>query len=505
MSSISRRRFLSVAASTSAVGTASFQPGFLPLLRAEDVKLDAEHVKFRPEIEPLVRLIEETPRETIVDKVLAEIKAGTSYRELLAALFLAGIRNVPPRPAVGFKFHCVLVVNAAHQASMAASDNARWLPLLWAIDYFKSSQSSDANEKEGDWRMPAVNSSRLPAPDRAIATLDQAFTDWDESAADAAAAAATHVATSSQLLDMYAKFAARDFRSIGHKSIYVSGAFRTLSVIGWEHAEPVMRSLAFAIMNHTGEQNPSKNDLEADRAGRFNWGIVDTISSNWLFGTKDETASLRVLEGLRQLSPTESSKMVVEMINKGVHPRSIYDGILLASAELVSRQPAIVPLHSITTSNAMHALFYQVTDDRLRKWLLLQNASFLAHFREAANVREKMTSNKLDAMEAPSGKPSSVDEIFSKVRKDKPAAATDIFHFLHAGGRPEQILQKARELVFLKGTDSHDYKFSSAAIEDSAAISPKWRMHYLAGCSHLLHGTTEPTTALAQKVLAFRS
>jgi hypothetical protein len=497
---VSRRKFLSVAASTSAIATGSWQPAFFPTLSADDAQVGTGMVRFRPEIEPLVRMLEETQREKIVEAVVGEIRQGTSYRELLAALFLAGIRNVQPRPAVGFKFHSVLVVHSAHQASISAADNARWLPLLWAIDYFKSAQATDV--KEGDWTMSAVNSSQLPPLDKSLGILEQAMLDWDEPAADAAAANAAQLATSSQLLDIYARYAARDFRSIGHKSIYVAGAFRTLSVIGWEHAGPVMRSLAYAILNHTGEQNPSKNDYEADRAGKRNWELVDAIPSNWQSGKLDEVASLRVLESLRELSPADSSKMVVEMINKGVHPRSIYDGILLASAELVTRQPAIVPLHAVTTSNALHYLYHQVSEDRLRKWLLLQNASFLAHFREAANLRDKLPENKLDEMVLAVGKTPTLDEIFSQIQKDKPGAAVGVFQFLQSGGKPTELVRKARELVFLKGTDSHDYKFSSAAIEDVAAISPKWRPYYLAGCSYLLHGSTEKTTALSEKVLA---
>ena len=58
---------------------------------------------------------------------------------MLAALLLAGVRNVQPRPTVGFKFHAVLVVFSAHQASLSGPDADRWLPILWAIDDFKKS------------------------------------------------------------------------------------------------------------------------------------------------------------------------------------------------------------------------------------------------------------------------------------------------------------------------------------------------------------------------------
>ena len=33
----------------------------------------------------------------------------------------------------------------------------------------------------------------------------------------------------------------------------------------------------------------------------------------------------------------------------------------------------------------------------------------------------------------------------------------------------------ARRLIFTKGTDSHDYKFSSAALEDFYHVSPRWQ------------------------------
>ncbi len=500
MLSVSRRRFLSFASGATAAGATTWQPTWLPLLSAEETKVVPDMVRFRPEIEPLVRLLEDTPREKIIEAVSEEIRTGTSYRELLSALFLAGIRNVQPRPSVGFKFHSVLVVHSAHQAAMAAQDANRWLPMLWAIDYFKSAQATDV--KEGNWTMAAVDEARLPSASRSLDALNSAMEQWDEEAADWAAASASRVATSGQLLDMMARHSARDFRSIGHKSIYVAGAFRTLGVIGWEHAEPVIRSLAYAILNHSGEENPSKSDADADRAGRRNWEWIHEIPSDWLSGKHDTAASLRVVEGLRKASPLEASKMVVDMLQSQIHPRSIYDGILLASSELVTRQPAIVPLHAVTTSNALHYLFHRVSDDSLRRWLLLQNASFVAHFRDAAKGRDKLPEQWIDQLVASDQAKPTIDDIFAKVHRDHRAAASDTLQYLQSGGNAEQIIRKARELVFLKGSDSHDYKFSSAAIEDFYAIDPAWRNHYLAGCSYLLHGSSEKTTSLAEKVLA---
>ena len=44
----------------------------------------------------------------------------------------------------------------------------------------------------------------------------------------------------------------------------------------------------------------------------------------------------------------------------------------------------------------------------------------------------------------------------------------------------EEFIDAARVLVFLKGNDAHDYKFSSAVLEDYYHVSPEWRNKYLA-------------------------
>src|SRR5205823_182554 len=82
-----------------------------------------------------------------------KMREGVGYQQLLAALMLAGVRGIKPRP-VGFKFHAVLVVNSAHLASLAMPDRDRWLPLFWALDNYKNSQQR--NQEEGGWVMPAV-------------------------------------------------------------------------------------------------------------------------------------------------------------------------------------------------------------------------------------------------------------------------------------------------------------------------------------------------------------
>src|SRR5947207_15527803 len=119
-----RRNFLKTTVGASALlGLGDL--GFLAQLRpvsAAEAKLEPDIVRFNPEIEPLVRFLEDTPRERLLEEAGAKIKRGLSYHDLLAALLLAGVRNIQPRP-VGFKFHAVLVVNSAHLASLSPHDS----------------------------------------------------------------------------------------------------------------------------------------------------------------------------------------------------------------------------------------------------------------------------------------------------------------------------------------------------------------------------------------------
>ena len=57
----------------------------------------------------------------------------------------------------------------------------------------------------------------------------------------AAVAGLARTAGSNKVFELFAHYGCRDFRSIGHKIIFVGNAFRALDVMGWHHAEPVFR------------------------------------------------------------------------------------------------------------------------------------------------------------------------------------------------------------------------------------------------------------------------
>ena len=500
-----RRTFLGHAAmgtAFAALGDVSFLSG-LPPVSAADAALSAEAVRFDAGIEPTVRLLEETPRERLLEEVASRIRGGLSYREVLAALLLAGIRNVQPRPSVGFKFHAVLVVNSAHIASLASPPEHRWLPIFWALDHFKDAQQQDV--REGDWTMAGVEEKAVPPADKAAAMFVEAMHAWDEPKADAAAAGVARSVDPKEAFGLFARLGCRDFRDIGHKAIYVANAWRTLDHIGWQHAEPVLRSLAYALLAHRGDPSPATSDLPADRPGRRNLERAKSLPAGWQGGKPDGDATQAMLAALRDGSEDEACDRAVELIKSGAAPQPIWDAVMTAAAELVMRQPAIVPLHAVTSANGLRYAFEHVGDDEVKKLLLLQACAFVPLFREAMGRRGKVADLRIDAIE-PAATDAAGDEaiaaIFADAGRDSAAAAAKTLAYLKKGQSPKALIDTARMIVFLKGANAHDYKFSSALLEDYAHLSPPWRDRYLAAGMFLLRGSGAPDNKLVARTRA---
>jgi hypothetical protein len=416
-------------------------------------------------------------------------------------LLLAGVRNVQPRPSVGHKFHAVLVVNSAHIASLASPDTDRWLPIFWALDYFKDSQARDV--REGNWTMGPPVESVMPPAHQARQAFTRAMDSWDEGAVDAAITSLARTAGSNEIYEMFFRYGARDFRSIGHKAIYVANSLRTLQCIGWQHAEPVLRSLAYGLVSHEGG-NPAERDDPADRPGRRNVERAAKIKEGWAGGKPDSAASSDLLSTLRTGSDDDACAQVVELLNRGVAPQSIWDALFDAAGELLLRQPGIVSLHAVTSTNALHFAYRASGVDETRRMLMLQNAAFLTMFRGAMGGRGRVGDARIDQLEPISpeqgGTEGALEEIFAS--RDRTIAARKTLGYLQAGHKPEPLIDSARRLVFLKGDNAHDYKFSSAVLEDYYNVSPAWRERYLAASLLLLPGSADRDNNLVKRTRA---
>jgi len=473
-----RRDFLRVSALT----------GLFPRVTLGETRLDPAAVRWGSGIEPLVTLIEETPREKLLEEIASRVKKGLAYREVLAALFVANVRNVQPRP-VGFKFHSVLAINAAHQSSLAGPDADRWLPIFWSLDNFKGSQAEE--KKKTGWTLPDIDESRVPPADKARQAFVDALGRWDVEGIDGPTISLARHFSQNEVFELYFRQGMRDFRDIGHKAIFVAGAYRLLNVIGWQHAEPILRSLSLALQYYTGE-NPSKSDQDADRPWKFNTSVVDSIPSGWTQGKTDSSATSDLLVVARTADSEAMAKKTVDVLKAGVSPKSVWDALFPAGGEILMRRAGILSIHAMTTFNALRFVYETSADDETRRLALLQASSFAPLFRGKLDKDVK-----LDQLEPQTG---TLEEIFVDVSKDKPTASRKVLGYLREGGDVKALIDEARRLIFSKGLDAHDYKFSAAILEDSQLLSPAWRDRFLAASVHHLKGSQSPDNGLIPRI-----
>jgi hypothetical protein len=349
--------------------------------------------------------------------------------------------------------------------------------------------------------MCAVTESKVPPSHQAKKAFIDAMDNWDEAAADSAITGWVRTAGANELFEIFCRYGARDFREIGHKAIYVANSWRTLQVIGWQHAEPVLRSLAYALLDHEGE-NPAKRDATADRPWRQNLEAASKIRTDWPEGKRSSAATGELLQTLRRASPQEASVKVVELLNAGVAPQSLWDGVFSAAGELLMRRPGIYSLHALTSANALHFAFQNSSSDETRRLLLLQNAAFLTLFRGDPSELTEVRLDELAAAESKEGTPPSLEDVFAEISRDRMSAARMVLAFAKSNPDPREFVNVARRLVFLKGKDSHDYKFSSAVLEDYRQVSPEWRERFLAASVFNLRGSDDADNSLVRRTRA---
>ena len=165
------------------------------------------------------------------------------------------------------------------------------------------------------------------------------------------------------------------------------------------------------------------------------------------------------------------------------------------------REPGIRSLHAVTCTNALHFEWQHCGSEETRKLLLLQGAAFLPLFRgnrpDQGTRIDQFQPTPLQATGA-----EAIEEIFADLTNDRLLAARKVLAYLKDNPQPKGLIDAARLLIFLKGRDAHDYKFSSAVLEDYRHVSPVWRDRYLAASVFNLRGSGAADNQLVKRTRA---
>ncbi|WP_296809800.1 hypothetical protein [Thiocapsa sp.] len=444
--------------------------------------------------EALVSLLLDSDRERLPEHLVKQIRAGLGYQEMLAAIAEAAARVVSPYPVVGFKYHAFMMLHAVQRTVTEGRDEDRWPSLLWAADVLKASQATEA--RQTGWRMDPIDRDRVPPPEQAEDAFVSAMERWDPEAADRAVVGLYRAVRKERLFDLLFRYAARDFRSIGHKAIAATNCYRLLQTPGWSGAEPLLRSLTYALQNHTDEPNPAQSDLAADRPWRENLKLADTFPSDWQTGTPEPTALPDLLATFREGGATDTARASAAALRQGVDPQTLWMAIILAAGELLLRQPGIIAIHANTTAEALHQGYRRSGDDRTRRMLMLQAAAFMPLFRDrlGGGVRPL----RIDGLEPEESADSAAEpdrqlgEIFAAIGTDRDVAARKALAYFQGTGGQADFRDLGRHYTVDRNLGYHDYKLIEAMIENARHLEAPWQARYLAVSLYDLNGPGTP-------------
>ena len=445
--------------------------------------------------------MEETPRERVAAELAALVRNGLDHRRTLTALAVATSRRVQPFPHVGFKYHSVLALQSVHLSALNLPDDERWLPVFWALDYFKRAQQQE--RRQSGWTMGPQSDPVARTVEAAGKRLIDALDRWDLEAVDPAILDFARLATPEQLSEILFRYGTRDLRAIGHKAIAVQNVHRLLPIVGPEYAPPVLRSLAAALQNHGNDPNPATRDLPPDRTWREFRAMLGSIPKTWKHGRRDDAARSELVRALREVPELDAGQAVVDLLKHGVSTDSIWEGLFATAAELVLRRPAVVPVHAQTSANAFHYVFRHARAETTQLLALLQSAAFMPAFRRRVrNTHPDLRVDELEPVAVSGNGAEALRDAFSDLPHDRTSGARKALHYLQHGGSADMFVASARRQLARNGRQAHDYKFTEAALENHANMAPTaWRDRILAASMAYFTGSAAAPSPVSREAL----
>lgn len=496
-----RRSFIGSASACLGVGI----PSLVNLGRLCANEREPLKVTLSPEIAPLVRLIENTPREKSVAMMIGELRKGTTRNQFVAAMFLASARiKVSP--------HHVFMIYASLRLSNEMEPENQLLPLFWALDtlYY--------GRRDGD-RFQPVKVSKSVSEIQSTRELHAAMDKFDAEKAESAIVALSRLSNPKAAMSELWKYAGRDDSFIGHRAIALVNSWRVLETIGWQHAEPMFQFVVRQL--NDGENRHRHHETNWHRSfTRFG-----EIPVGWESKRTDPALTLELFEVMRSEDEGSACEAAFKMLSTGtVRAGSIWDAIYLLGADFMIRYPqsqdiGTTPLHTNTSANALRLAFDECGDLKIRMYTLLAAVAWATKFYQAERKTSEgrawlrdMKITDLPIREIGDRSGDIVAEIFALQPKRRHDESQKEILTGREGAREEQdkvgelafayaskfpdhspYFQTARLLTSLKSTqDAHDVKFPAAIFENYGQVNPKWRPHLIAASSHYMHGTRMP-------------
>jgi hypothetical protein len=328
---------------------------------------------------------------------------------------------------------------------------------------------------------------------------------WDMDRAERAVVSLARHRSAPDVFAMLWRYGSRDYRNIGHKAIFVANTYRTLQAVGWQYAEPVLRSLVLGLLAF-GKDEQVNGYAFADQCYTGNLELLQKTlarsGDNWAAEPADAAAARSILASLRTGTLEEACAGIAGQLAKNsVSAATIWDAVHLATAELSMRVrgPAgIVGIHAVTAANGLHYAYLAASDRQLRLLMMLQAAGWAVQFRKWAQAREEnLRQFEITNLE-PAGEDAKED-VFATPRAAIDGCAGQVLRLARDLPARQAFMSAALRLTIGKADEVHYYKYLAALIEDISLVSAEWQPHLTAATLYYMKRSGDPEPEVVKR------
>ncbi|MDE0714429.1 MAG: hypothetical protein OXI10_06115, partial [Gammaproteobacteria bacterium] len=156
-----------------------------------------------------------------------------------------------------------------------------------------------------------------------------------------------------------------------------------------------------------------------------------------------------------------------------------------------------------TSANAFHYVFRHARTEETKLLALLQSAAFMPEFqRRVGSAQPGLRIEDLEPLPVSGDGGEALQDAFSELPRDHISSAGKALHYLRRGGSAYRLVATARRLLARNGRQSHDYKFTEAALENYREMAPTmWRDRILSASMAYFTGPATAPSPVSRKAL----
>ena len=402
-----------------------------------------------------------TPRERIFQRVASLLHNGADREQLWQGLHHG-------MSTFGGDRHGGLATISMNLTARDLPISEQLLPLMWAADALKHEQASAPRAKP---LKPIPKTIEVLDRRALITRLHEAF-----AASDADNSAAC-------LLELHARdgqttateqlyiCAARHDHNAGHGTMWAVQGIRVLDARQWQRPERMLDSMMRHLLPPTtGQTPPSRQTLARYGAQRHASAKLTAVNARL---KRDDDVARQVLVTARSAPGPTLANDLARRLEDGEPTRSMWDGLLLAAAELAlnDTKEGLRGVHALDTLNALHGAAQRAASPKTRVLALLMAADRLSLFRPERSTTPTIA---IDALSRPNQRPESVTSVLADNSKldtlqGRQLAAAKIADFAQRGTDTASLkLQLRRRFISRAAMRWHRVKYPTATLEEAA-------------------------------------